>query len=156
MRETHLPAEQPEAQEEARVPSPHAEPRRSRRVAVAPSARPEASQRLTWRVRDRATFLALSRARRVRRGPVSVRFVPAEDPSPARVAYAVGRPVGNAVRRNRVRRRLRAAVGTAEARGLLGSGAYLVGAGREVLTMPAAELEIAVLTALAEAGEVGA
>ena len=31
-------------------------------------------------------------------------------PAPPRVAFSVGRPVGNAVTRNRVRRRLRAAV----------------------------------------------
>ncbi len=46
--------------------------------------------------------------------------------TPPRVAFAVGRPVGNAVARNRVKRRLRAAVTTLDAdqRGIPG-GAWL-------------------------------
>lgn len=45
---------------------------------------------------------------------------------PPRVAYAIGRKVGPAVRRNRLRRRLRAIVrGQA---GRLAPGAYLIGA----------------------------
>jgi ribonuclease P protein component len=63
-----------------------------------------------------------------------VRFVAGGDESPPRVAYAVG-GTGNAVARNRVRRRLRAAVARAEAE-LHAGGAYLVSARREVLTMP--------------------
>lgn len=50
------------------------------------------------------------------------------------MAYAVG-GVGNAVVRNRLRRRLRAAVAGAEAE-LTPGGAYLVSARREALTMP--------------------
>jgi len=50
------------------------------------------------------------------------------------VAYAVS-GAGNAVARNRLRRRLRAAVGCAEA-DLTAGGAYLVSARREALTMP--------------------
>lgn len=62
---------------------------------------------------------------------------------PPRVAYAVGREVGGAVTRNRVRRRLRASV--AEHRAELRPGAaYLFGAGREAATVPFAELEAAV------------
>jgi ribonuclease P protein component len=87
----------------------------------------------------------------VRRGPISVRFVATPEPSRPRVAYAIGRGVGSAVRRNRVRRRLRAVVGAAETSGLLRAGAYLIGAGPEALTMPSAELEDAVRGALAEA-----
>jgi ribonuclease P protein component len=50
------------------------------------------------------------------------------------VAYAVG-GAGNAVARNRLRRRLRAAVARAEAE-LTPGGAYLVSSRREALTMP--------------------
>jgi ribonuclease P protein component len=50
------------------------------------------------------------------------------------VAYAVG-GVGNAVVRNRLRRRLRAAVAGSEAE-LAAGWAYLVSARREALTMP--------------------
>jgi ribonuclease P protein component len=50
------------------------------------------------------------------------------------VAYAVG-GTGNAVARNRLRRRLRAAVARVETQ-LRDGGAYLVSARREALTMP--------------------
>jgi ribonuclease P protein component len=53
----------------------------------------------------------------------------------------VGRVGGSAVRRNRIRRRLRAAMRQAEARGDVTPGSYLVGAGPEVMTMPFPELE---------------
>lgn len=50
---------------------------------------------------------------------------------PPRVAYAVGKRVGSAVVRNRVRRRLRAAVTQRHQGAPLPSGAYLVGAGSD-------------------------
>ena len=58
----------------------------------------------------------------------------ADDAAP-RVSYAIGRHVGGAVVRNRVRRRLRAAV-QAHAAMLQPGASYLFGAGREALTMP--------------------
>jgi len=57
-----------------------------------------------------------------------------------RVSYAIGRHVGGAVVRNRVRRRLRAAV-QAHAAVLQPGASYLFGAGREALTMPLEALE---------------
>jgi ribonuclease P protein component len=44
------------------------------------------------------------------------------------VAFALGRPLGPAVRRNRLRRRLREALRAADAAGRLPRGLYLVGA----------------------------
>jgi ribonuclease P protein component len=82
----------------------------------------------------------------VRRGPVTVTWVSGEPDDPTRVAYTVGRKVGGAVVRNRVRRRLRAVV--REARELLRPGAYLLGAGPEAATMPYGELRAAVCEAL--------
>lgn len=76
--------------------------------------------------------------RRLRRGPLSLRYLP--DADRPRVAYAVSRSAGSAVRRNRIRRRLRAAIHELEAAGALPPGAYLVGAGPEALTMPFTEL----------------
>lgn len=63
------------------------------------------------RVRTRASFAALgATGRRARRGVLRVTAsVEPEGDRPC-VAYAVGRAVGTAVVRNRVRRRLRAAV----------------------------------------------
>lgn len=152
MREAHLPAQQPEAEEEARLPRPHAHAWRAGGASLASPARPQAPQRLIWRVRDRATFEALARARRYRRGPLSVRFVPGEPETPVRVAFALGRNVGSAVRRNRARRRLRAAI--ERHRDELAPGAYLFGGGASVVTLPFATLEDAVVTVvqLARAG----
>jgi ribonuclease P protein component len=83
---------------------------------------------------------------------VSLRFVDGLVPGPARVSYAVGRTVGGAVARNRVRRRLRAAV--AEHRDALVPGrAYLLAAGREVLTVPFAELATDVARLLGSASD---
>ena len=134
MREAHVPAEQPKAQEAPRLPVPHAKPGRSGGAQGPTPARPHAPVGLIWRVRDRATFAVLARAERHARGPITIRFVPGESEAPPRVAYAVG-GVGNAVVRNRLRRRLRAAVARAEAE-LTAGGAYLVSARREALTMP--------------------
>jgi ribonuclease P protein component len=95
-----------------------------------------------WRVRDRATFETLQRhGRRVRRGPVTVVYLPAPAP-PARVAYAINRKVGNAVARNKVRRRLRAIVGELdrETVGGLPAGTYLLTVRPEVTSLPYRDL----------------
>src|SRR5262249_25621450 len=106
MREAHVSAEQPEAQEASRLPSPHAEPGRSGGAQGPAPARPHAPLGLIGRVRDRATFAALAGAERQVRGPIAVRFVPGDAGAPPRVAYAVS-GARNAVARNRLRRRLR-------------------------------------------------
>ncbi len=82
----------------------------------------------------------------MRRGPLTVTWVPGEPDDPTRVAYTVGRKVGGAVVRNRVRRRLRAVV--REVPELLQPGAYLIGAGTEAAAMPYGELRAAVCEAL--------
>jgi len=148
-REAHVPAQQPQAEEDPRLPPPNAHPRRACSGQGPSRPWPQAPVRLISRVRARATFAALARAPRVQRGPVWLRFV-ASDPPP-RVAFAVGRPVGGAVTRNRARRRLRAAV--ERAAGGLVPGAYLFGAGPDVVTMPFDTLErsVAELVASTEA-----
>ncbi|HYV57614.1 MAG TPA: ribonuclease P protein component [Candidatus Nitrosopolaris sp.] len=149
MREAHVSAEQPEAQEASRLPSPHAYPGRSGGAQVPTPARPHAPLGLIRRVRDRATFAALGRAHRHVRGAISVRFVGGEAAEPAQLAYAVsGAP--SAVVRNRVRRRLRAAVARAEPSV---GGAYLVSARPEAMTMPFGELVDTLSDLFAAAGE---
>ena len=97
---------------------------------------------------DVARFDALRRTRhRVRSGPLRVAWVPPAEgggTGPPRVAYAIGRRVGPAVVRNRLRRRLRAAVAE------LGPapGDYLVGCDPAAASLPFSELKALVSTAL--------
>jgi len=102
-----------------------------------------------WRIRDRATFDRLrSEGVRRRSGPISVMALRLDDGFPPRVAFAVGRGVGPAVVRNRLRRRLRTV-----ARELrLPSGAYLIGASREAAGLSVTELADRVRGALVEHG----
>jgi ribonuclease P protein component len=76
---------------------------------------------------------------------VSVTFL-ADGAAPPRVAYAVGRRVGGAADRNRLRRRLRAIVG--EAAPGLAPGAYLVAAGPDAAALPHPQLQALVSDAL--------
>jgi ribonuclease P protein component len=105
-READLPAEQPEAQEEARVPYPDADPSRAGGAQGAPRPRPFPALGLIHTVRNRATFAALARAPMIRRGVIGLRAV-AVPGGHTEIAFSVSRRVGNAVVRNRVRRRLR-------------------------------------------------
>jgi ribonuclease P protein component len=134
MREAPVPAQQPEAQEEARFPRAHAHPRWSGRHQGPAPAGPFPALGLILPVRDRATFQALSRARRRTAGAVTLRFVPGAPGDAPRLAVATGRAIGNAVTRNRIRRRLRAAV-MAHREELVG-GAYLFGGSRDAATVP--------------------
>jgi ribonuclease P protein component len=70
---------------------------------------------------------------------LSVTCARLDDDAPPRVAYAVGRRVGSAVTRNRLRRRLRAAVRD-EASALEPSCVYLVGAAPAALETTYPEL----------------
>lgn len=137
MREADLPAQQSKAQEEAWLPGPDADARGSRGPAVPPRPRQGPDLGLIWRVRGRESFRRLARAPARRRGPLSARFVADGFPTP-RVAYAIGRRVGSAPVRNRLRRRLRAAV--RERAGSLRPGSYLIGAGVAAVTLSPSEL----------------
>jgi ribonuclease P protein component len=126
MGETHIPTEQPEAEEEARIPSPDAQSSRPCGDPASPHQGPFEALGLIWRVRGQSSFRALARGRRRHAGNLEVRqAVLAPRAEPPRVAFAVGRSVGNAVTRNRVRRRLRAAMHDQAAQLTPGTG-YLV------------------------------
>ena len=77
-------------------------------------------------------------------------FLPGDPSLPPRVAYAVGKRVGPAVVRNRVRRRLRAAT-TARRAELMPGAAYLFGAGPMAASASFAELDAAMSELLAVA-----
>ena len=82
----------------------------------------------------------------MRRGPITVTLVETASTDPPRVAYAIGRSVGGAVERNRLRRRLRAIMSELGAQ--LAPGAYLVGAAPEAAALSFGELKAIVAKAL--------
>jgi ribonuclease P protein component len=127
MREEDVPAQQPEAQEEARFPASYAQSRGSRGGGASASQGTQRPVGLIWRVRDRASFRALAASRRHRQGVLTMTRVASDVGDPPRVAFAIGRPVGNAVVRNRLRRQLRALCQT-HASEMLPGHSYLVGA----------------------------
>lgn len=107
---------------------------------------------MVWRVTDRATFLALRRSRqRARCGPINVNFTRDDGPMQAKVGYAVGKRVGGAVVRNRLRRRLRSVVSEVEEQ--LRPGSYLVTAAPEANGLTHEELKRRVVRAMACASE---
>lgn len=117
-------------------------------------------------VRTRSEFDALSRSdHRGRSGPLWVRHVD-DGAAPGqrtearrtepRVAYAVGRGVGTAVVRNRVRRQLRAVMRELESTGRLGPGLHLIGARADVVELDFAELRAHAVRALDRAVGSGA
>lgn len=100
------------------------------------------------RIERRSTFATLRQeGHRVRSGPLALTWVNRADASDVRVAYAVGRAVGGAVVRNRVRRRLRAVL--EDQVGELRPGAYLVGATAAAVDLTPREMREHVSTALA-------
>ncbi len=140
MREADLPAQQPEAQEEARVSHPDEESRGSRGPEVPARPRPRPNLGLIHRVRSRAMFAEFARVRPRRDGVLWVRRITLPESSPPQVAFAIGRTVGNAVTRNRLRRRLRAMLSDHVDR-LQPGAAYLIGADARAVTATAAELD---------------
>jgi len=86
---------------------------------------------LIWRIRERSAFTRLTvDGQRARAGVLwcTVLLDPPNSSTPPRVAFSLGRALGPAVVRNRVRRRLRVALAAAFDAGLMPPGTYLVGA----------------------------
>ena len=99
-----------------------------------------------WRLSGVERFAALRRTRhRARSGPLRVSWVPGPPGAPPRVAYAVGKRVGTAVVRNRLRRRLRAVL--VELRPPPGD--YLVACDPDAASLPSSDLKVLVSKALA-------
>jgi ribonuclease P protein component len=70
------------------------------------------------------------------------------DSTPPRVAFAIGRKVGPAVVRNRLRRQIRAVLHEQQHLGQVATGSYLFGAHPSVVTLGFAELREEVLELL--------
>ena len=106
---------------------------------------------MIWRIRDRAVFGRFRRdGRRARVGPLWMSVIADPAAVPPRMAFSIGRSVGSAPVRNRIRRRLRA---IARARAdQLAPGWYLVGADAEYARTPFALAEEQFLQAAEKVG----
>ena len=93
---------------------------------------------MIWRIRERSAFTRLAReGRRTRAGVLWCTYLPDPVATPPRVAYALGRAIGPAVVRNRLRRQLRALLDNAS----LPPGLYLIGAQPAAAQRSRVELE---------------
>jgi len=121
-RETHFSAKQARPQAPAWIPCPHGDRRWPQDFGPAPGQGPQAPVRLKYavsprivRLKQRSEFLLVAGARQKWAAPSLVLQarkteggLSAKEPK-VRVGFTVSRKVGNAVARNRARRRLRAA-----------------------------------------------
>lgn len=146
MSEAYLPAQHAQAIQEARFPPSDGDPSRSGHSQEPPSQGPPQAVGLIWRIDRRATFRALRAGRRGRSGPLTVSWVAGDPTEPPRVAYTIGKRVGPAVVRNRVRRRLRTCVRDAAPRLL--PGAYLIGVSPDAAHLSYEELRMTLQRAL--------
>jgi ribonuclease P protein component len=147
MSEAYVSAQQPQTSQEPRLSAPDVDPGRAGHLEVATPQGAAPPVGLIWRVRDRRTFAAFRRGRRSRRGPITVTWVDGPPTEPPKVAFAIGRKVGGAVERNRLRRRLRAIA--SELAPHLRPGAYLIGAAPEAATLAFGDLRTHVSDAAA-------
>ncbi len=115
------------------------------------------SSRSIGRVRNRAAFAQLLRTRaRASCGPVWASFVPAASGADGvypQVGYAIGKNCGNAVTRNRLRRRMRESARAVA--GTLPRGTYLLRVEPRASRSEPAELSGQVQRALQRAGHSG-
>lgn len=135
--EAHLPAQRPSSLQAPRVPEADVDQGRARRAAQPPPQGPRSPVSLIAPLRDRRTLSTVrEQGRRGRSGPVTVRHVGSAEGDRCVVAFAIGRRTGTAVVRNRIRRRLRAALGELLAAGAVPAGAMVISAGAPVARAP--------------------
>ena len=163
MDEADVPTQRAQARQDTRFPEADVDQGRTGRDPLAPGEgapttvgvtagdrreRPSAAR--PGPVRSRRTFEALWHdSSQGRSGPFNVRFVYQSTWSRTEVAYAINRRVGNAVVRNRLRRRMRAVM--AEQASSLPVGAYVVSTGPGGSKLGFDELKVAMSQALERA-----
>lgn len=105
--EAHLSAEQPRPRTASRIPSPDVDSGRPRRDPRPPRARSQEAVGLTT-ISARRDFLAANSAKRAPTPGFVLLIRDRADGDPAkRVGYTVTKKIGNAVVRNRMKRRFR-------------------------------------------------
>lgn len=105
--EAHLPAEQPCPGSSSRFPGSHGDRWRSRSDPRAPRTRPQEAVRLIT-LTKRADFLAANAGKRAASGGLVLLVRDRADGNPQmRIGYTVTKKTGNAVVRNRMKRRFR-------------------------------------------------
>ena len=113
--QAYIPAQQPSAGQDSRVPVAHAHPRRPVDHVVAPPQGPRAAVCLSavvlsaaHRMRRRREFSqAVRGGRRASTATLVVHLAASGDEAATRVGFVVSKQVGNSVVRHRVARRLR-------------------------------------------------
>jgi len=88
------------------------------------------------RLRQRADFLAAAAGTKAPTAAFILQARARDDAAPARIGFTVSKKVGNAVERNRVRRRLRAVVRGSAALNAANGHDYVVIGRRTALTTP--------------------
>jgi ribonuclease P protein component len=157
LRETDLSAEQTGAQAPPRLSCPHGHQGRPQGGGRAPRARTQASECLTGarpfksclanpcvameRLKRRTDFRAAASGLRAPGSAFVLQARRRDDVGGARVGFTVSRQVGNAVERNRVRRRLREIVRLANAGSLHEGHDYVLIGRRGALSLPFAEMK---------------
>jgi ribonuclease P protein component len=88
------------------------------------------------RLRQRADFLAAATGIKIPAAAFVLQALPRSDQGPVRVGFTVSKKVGNAVERNRVRRRLREIVRLSRAGALRPGHDYVLVGRRAALALP--------------------
>ncbi|KQT69818.1 MULTISPECIES: ribonuclease P protein component [unclassified Aureimonas] len=88
------------------------------------------------RLKTRAEFLAARRGRRLNGPFFMIEALDRGDPAPARYGLTITKKVGNAVERNRIRRRLREAIRTVCRADMVAGFDYVIVARRDLLEAP--------------------
>jgi ribonuclease P protein component len=150
--EAHLSAEQTRPQAPPRLPLAHGDHRWPPRYRVASRQGPQApvglrlrtptrTARVVQRLKKRSEFLAARKGRRLNGPLFFIEALERPDDDPARYGLTVTRKVGNAVERNRIRRRLREAIRVHSGADMVPGFDYVIVARRDLLSAPFDRIE---------------
>jgi len=92
------------------------------------------------RLRKRGEFLAVRRGEKRRGRLFLLEVLSRGDEAPARVGFTVTKKAGNAVKRNRIRRRLKEAVRSHVAGDMVAGNDYVIVGREELVSAPFAEI----------------